>query len=1184
MIDAKRLLADLREQVRLVEVDLLRIVDQDAGAASRLRLRYQAASSGSRTGLPFETWRGQQVTQVAAGWVLACVFTRFCEDNRLLEQAMLAGPSERLVEARERQNAYFGDNPADSDLDYLRTAVFRLMDSEVTRALVDKQNPLHLLEPSPDVATQLLDFWRRIDPETGALVHDFTDPELSTRFLGDLYQDLSEQARKDYALLQTPEFVEEFILDRTLDPAVEEFGLADVRMIDPACGSGHFVLGAFARLLRRWRQVEPGVDVRVHVERVLRQVNGVDINPYAAAIARFRLLVAALTSCGIERLKDAPNWRVRVAIGDSLLFGVRHGQAALDGVTEAVMAGQCGEGEFVYEYEDAAELEDILGDRYHAVVANPPYITVKDPLLNGLYRKAWSACAGRYALSVPFAQRLFDLAQPGGFTGQITANSFMTREFGKRLIEEFFPMVDLTAVIDTSRAFIPGHATSTVILFGRNRRPNRMSLLAVMGVRGESTEPTNPASGRVWRSILNEISRGPTDNDYVSLVDLPRVHLSSHPWSLAGGGASALTNTVEQSAAGLLAARIVGSIGFASFPGIDDVYILPRDCGKRHRLPCSLLRPLVAGEVVRDWSLSMSDIALAPYTNLQEAMDLDSSSSWAQYLWPYKVTLENVRGFSGETRSEAGEPWWTWYRWISERYDGGLSGVFAEVATHNHFVIDRGCNVFKQTAPMFKLRGNPSEEDYLGVIGLLNSSTGNFWITQKCHDKGSGGNGRGLATEQWEHMYQRAGTRVSQFPLPEGAPLALAAKLNSLASDLQSVTPGAVAENGVPTREALAAARFEWSQIRAEMISAQEELDWEVYGLYGLLGENVGLLVGENISKPPIQLGERAFEIALTRQVDTGDVATQWFARHGSTPITELPAHWSADYRALVERRLVKIAEDPHLHLIERPECKRRWAAKSWEEMESEALRSWLLDRLEDRAPWFRPHPTLRTVAQLADELRADVDFVSVAQLYARDKDLVDVVRDLVRDQHVPGVAAWRHTDTGMWTRAAWERTWDLQRREDAGEKVGEIPVPPKYKQGDFRDQSYWRKRGKLDVPKERFTSYPDASRDGTLLLSWAGFDHLQQAQALATYISERVELDAWGVEQLTPLMAGLAELLPWIRQWHTEVDPEFGERPADAYGRFLEELLLQLGLTRNDLYVWRPPSPTRGRRRRTTT
>ncbi|WP_305016969.1 hypothetical protein [Mycobacterium tuberculosis] len=46
--------------------------------------------------------------------------------------------------------------------------------------------------------------------------YDFTDPDWNTRFLGDLYQDLSEAARKRYALLQTPEFVEEFILDRRL--------------------------------------------------------------------------------------------------------------------------------------------------------------------------------------------------------------------------------------------------------------------------------------------------------------------------------------------------------------------------------------------------------------------------------------------------------------------------------------------------------------------------------------------------------------------------------------------------------------------------------------------------------------------------------------------------------------------------------------------------------------------------------------------------------------------------------------------------------------------------------------------------------------------------------------------------------------------------------------------------------
>jgi hypothetical protein len=221
----------------------------------------------------------------------------------------------------------------------------------------------------------------------------------------------------------------------------------------------------------------------------------------------------------------------------------------------------------------------------------------------------------------------------------------------------------------------------------------------------------------------------------------------------------------------------------------------------------------------------------------------------------------------------------------------------------------------------------------------------------------------------------------------------------------------------------------------------------------------------------------------------------------------------------------------------------------------------------------------MRSVIDIANVLRTDADFVAVAGLYARDADLADVITALVRDQHVPFTAALRYTESGMRVRAHWEQTWGLQRREDAGEKVGPIPVPPRYKQGDFRDLAYWRNRGKLDVPKERLISCPGASRDGTLLLGWAGWDHLQQAQALTAYITERRELDAWDTGRLKPLLAGLAEVLPWVAQWHREVDPDFGVRPADAYVAFLEEQLLQLGLTRADLTTWRPESPARGRR-----
>ena len=79
-------------------------------------------------------------------------------------------------------------------------------------------------------------------------------------------------------------------------------------------------------------------------------------------------------------------------------------------------------------------------------------------------------------------------------------------------------------------------------------------------------------------------------------------------------------------------------------------------------------------------------------------------------------------------------------------------------------------------------------------------------------------------------------------------------------------------------------------------------------------------------------------------------------------------------------------------------------------------------------------------------------------------------------------------------------------------------------------------------MPKERFILYPDAGRetDPTPLLGWAGWDHAQQSLALSLIIGER-EKDGWADERLVPLVAGLAELQPWVEQWHGEVDPATG-------------------------------------------
>ena len=160
-------------------------------------------------------------------------------------------------------------------------------------------------------------------------------------------------------------------------------------MIDPACGSGHFLLGSFRRILDRWQRNEPGANIRDLVQRTLDSIHGVDINPYAVAIARFRLLLVAMKACGVTRLADAPAFHFNLACGDSLLHG--------SGATRRASAGD--DFDHVYQAEDHAELVRILKPgHYHAVVANPPYITPKDKAMNDAYRERYSTCHMKYSL------------------------------------------------------------------------------------------------------------------------------------------------------------------------------------------------------------------------------------------------------------------------------------------------------------------------------------------------------------------------------------------------------------------------------------------------------------------------------------------------------------------------------------------------------------------------------------------------------------------------------------------------------------------------------------------------------------------------------------------------------------------------------------------------------------------
>ena len=620
---------------------------------------------------------------------------------------------------------------------------------------------------------------------------------------------------------------------------------------------------------------------------------------------------------------------------------------------------------------------------------------------------------------------------------------------------------------------------------------------------------------------------------------------------------------------------------------------------------------MVTGDIVRDYSIVNSGITAFPYDRELSPSDPKQEPALYRYLWAFRTNLSSSKMFGGQTKVEYGLKWYEFGRFTASKLLTPLSIPFAFVATHNHFVLDRGGKVFNRTAPVIKLPAEADEAAHLELLGVLNSSAGCFWMKQVFHNKGYGADSQGARTtaDVWEDFYEFDSTKVRKFPLVAtlGLSEAFATTLDALARTRATDSPIATLHHHAASgpdalRRALAARRDRDLARLFAMVALQEELDWAVYAAYDLLRDvpsttlatvpptaaDVAALVAaaqsgeadprtlETLVLPttpaPLRPGQRAFELALARRDAAARAAiaddeepdeppTAWFERHGWTPVTDVATIADPATRARVQARLDAIDADRNLGLLEAPEHKRRWYAPDFAATEAEAMTTLLQDRLEAFA---EAAGRVVSVREAASALGNDPAVRAVAALLDHnDKGLPTLLQGLLLAEGVPYLARLRFRDAGLEKFAAWREVWELQRREDQGETGLDIPVPPRYARTDYSRDVYWTLRGKLDVPKERYVLYPDAESelDPSPRFGWAGWNHAERARALAALVAE-ARRDGWGVERCRLLLEGLRELVFWLELWHGEPDVAFrGAVPAAEIGRFLEAEGRRVGL-----------------------
>jgi len=584
---------------------------------------------------------------------------------------------------------------------------------------------------------------------------------------------------------------------------------------------------------------------------------------------------------------------------------------------------------------------------FDLVVGNPPFVTPRNAFKRKLWRQRWSrVCTKNYQMVCPFFDLGFTLLRQGGSLGYIVSNGFAKREFGKPVVEDFFPTITLQKVLDCSGLMFPGHGTPTCIIFGCNKKPDSNSLTKVVAtLPGGGDLRTLPDESSLWRALEERHDQPGYEDDRVVVFVRAQEELTKWPWHF--DTSNELTRQLMESNSSIQLSRFVDQpIGHVAITRTDDVFILPNHTARQCQIELGHLKFLGTGETIRNWSQLECPLIIFPYDKDLKPLDPDNSPRTVSYLRPFRNILENVVMHGSVRKKETKVKWFEYSRLARAKLKVAPSTVLPEIATHIHAVVDEGAIIFHQTVPVIKLPASADLKFHHAIAGLLNSSSALFWLKQVCFSKRESQEG---ATDTY---FVFAGGKIEQLPIPEVIAISLHDVTSTQANLLikfsqeswdrgrelfrlsakklfespnegyqrwNSCLPGyTTAHNSMvqpfATSEDLRTAYGQSvrrrEELYCEMIARQEEIDWLVYAYYGFITNTGPQLQATDLS---LARAERPFVL--------------WAQAHGDLDqaMSAIPADWSGTRRELWRKRLELLRDNEHIRRIEQFVYKRRW-------------------------------------------------------------------------------------------------------------------------------------------------------------------------------------------------------------------------------------------------------------------
>lgn len=370
------------------------------------------------------------------------------------------------------------------------------------------------------------------------------------------------EVKKAGGVYYTPTYIVDYIVKQTVGKLLEgktPKQASKLKILDPACGSGSFLIGAYQYLLD-WHLKEysnnpekhkkvlyqgPAGDWRLTTAEkkriLLNNIYGVDIDTQAVEVTKLSLLLKVLEGENEETLnvqmrlfheRALPDLGNNIKCGNSLIGPDFYENQQLGLLDEE-------EAYRINAFDWKAEFPEILSEHggFDAVIGNPPYIRIQAlkewaPIEVEFYKKHYiSASKGNYDIYVVFVEQGLNLLNKKGRLGFILPHKFFNAKYGQPLRELISKGKHLSHVVHFGdQQVFTGATTYTCLMFlekagNKQCHVTKVEDLTTWRMKGAVDEyviSNNNITGNEWNFVTGKSAPlfEKLDSSYIKLASL----------------------------------------------------------------------------------------------------------------------------------------------------------------------------------------------------------------------------------------------------------------------------------------------------------------------------------------------------------------------------------------------------------------------------------------------------------------------------------------------------------------------------------------------------------------------------------------------------------------------------------------------------------------------------------------